>query len=1323
MGHPLNFTRQSCFVLQILALALCLGMVPASGRAEAPDAAPAQTRQADPASFIVSGDTVLTVHQDATAEKLVTVRVKILGGSALRSMGQQTLGYHEGSQSLDIVEAYTEKLDGRKIQVNPASIMTRDAASGLALVYLHDLKTRTIIFPDLAIGDAIVFTYRLVEKTTAFPGHFYDMWTFPREVPYGETRVQIVAPKDSPLKVATSGEELERQTVEDGNTIHHLITYHPKLRVFAEPGQTSALDRDPRILISTFRNYEDLGRSWMADSGSHAQVTPEIVALAEEITNGIAGKRAQAEAIDRWVKTNIRYVAVLLNAAAGVVPHETAEILKNRYGDCKDHAALMSALLAAKHIASELVLIEAGNSYTRPELATPAFGNHMIIYLPDFGLYDDPTVSAAAFGVLMWGDYDKPVLRFSASGGHLDRTPPMRADDNTTANRTKITVAADRSITGETAEINTGIFAINSRSTATEMYHSGLEKGAESQLRSNGTPGSGRFEFGSLSDLVDPFVIKGKFTINYRMNTAPNASPAIPFGLAARARAGKVLLGSRYEGRKLPFVCYAGRQVEEIDVTFADGLPLPLAIKGRKIENRLFTYISDYRLDDRTLKVRREFVSRVPGQVCAPEVEAEIATPLRAVQDDLDTRMRMPAVSAASTEPASEGRSQASAEPKPQPRAATPMPSALQAETPADPKTDGQNKVPVEPNSGRPVEPRAEPVPEPHVETGIQRKPTPPTDGLASNWDRCLGVDDALPDLQIHGCTAVIQSGLGTSRMLVLAFTNRGFAHRTKGDYDRAIQDFGQAIRLAPNHAPAFNGRGMAWQSKGEADRAIADFDEAIRLNPKFARAFANRGSVYTVNAEHQRAKQDFDQAIGLDSTLAFAFVGRGRIHRSTGDYVRALQDFEHATRLQPKNAAAWNGRCYTHAVVGRLLQMALAECNQSLMLQPNNSHALDSRGFTYLKLGELDRAIADYDAALRLDPKALHSLYGRGVARLKRGDIGGGNADIAAAKSIDPAIAEEFTKYGVTAATAITNTPRLVNEMREAIVTENGLEGTFVRPGGDGPFPAVLIIAGSGPTDRDGNNNLGLMPASYRKLADALAVAGVASLRYDKRLVGKSADPKLHESDVHFGTFIDDAANWAGWLSRQPGVGSVFLAGHSEGALIASAAAKRVQVAGVVLLTGAGRRIGYVLRSQLAAGPMPETLRAEAAKILAELEAGRKVDTVNPPLFAIFRPSVQPFLISWLSLDPAEEIRNIKAPVLIVWGRRDLQVAEADFQALARARPDAELLVIDTMNHVLKDVGEGREANQLGYSDPALPLAHGLTERIVTFIVRHQAT
>jgi alpha-beta hydrolase superfamily lysophospholipase len=296
---------------------------------------------------------------------------------------------------------------------------------------------------------------------------------------------------------------------------------------------------------------------------------------------------------------------------------------------------------------------------------------------------------------------------------------------------------------------------------------------------------------------------------------------------------------------------------------------------------------------------------------------------------------------------------------------------------------------------------------------------------------------------------------------------------------------------------------------------------------------------------------------------------------------------------------------------------------------------------------------------------------------------------------------------------------PATQASLGETIMHENGLEGTYLRPEGHGPFPAALIIAGSGPTDRDGNAPVvGLKTNAYRLLAEALAAAGIASLRYDKRGIGASAAAGLHEAELRFDSFIGDAEAMIRWMAGQPGVGPIFLIGHSEGALIALAASNRLKVAGVVSLAGAGRGIGAVLRSQLAGSPFQE----EASKLLGELEAGRTVSGVSPALYPLFRPSVQPFMMSWLRLDPAREAKTSKAPLLIVWGRRDLQVSEADFDALARARPDAQTLVIDSMNHVLKDVGESREANQLAYVNPVLPLAHGLAQAIVAFILEHAA-
>src|SRR5262249_39948495 len=310
-------------------------------------------------------------------------------------------------------------------------------------VLQRDFKSTTIIFPDLAVGDSLVFTYRLTTRGGVLGRHVDDVHMFPRQIPLAASTLRVVAPKSAGLKIAVIGDGLAHTKVEARDSITHNVSYAPPPHIDPEAGETSLLDRDPRVIISTFKDYEDLGRSWVAMAESRLRVTPEIQALADQITNGITDRRAQAEAIDRWVKRNIRYVALYLDAAAGWIPHEPNEIRKLRYGDCKHLATLMGALPAAKGIASEAVAINAGNVYTLPQVAVRGYFNHMIIYLPEFRLYDDPTVSTAAFGVLGRGDYDKPVLRMSANSVSLDRTPPMRPQEHVSKNETRIAVAAD----------------------------------------------------------------------------------------------------------------------------------------------------------------------------------------------------------------------------------------------------------------------------------------------------------------------------------------------------------------------------------------------------------------------------------------------------------------------------------------------------------------------------------------------------------------------------------------------------------------------------------------------------------------------------------------------------------------------------------------------------------------------------------------------------------------------------------------------------------------------------------------------------------------
>jgi pimeloyl-ACP methyl ester carboxylesterase len=287
------------------------------------------------------------------------------------------------------------------------------------------------------------------------------------------------------------------------------------------------------------------------------------------------------------------------------------------------------------------------------------------------------------------------------------------------------------------------------------------------------------------------------------------------------------------------------------------------------------------------------------------------------------------------------------------------------------------------------------------------------------------------------------------------------------------------------------------------------------------------------------------------------------------------------------------------------------------------------------------------------------------------------------------------------------------------AEVAAGGLAGTLVMPGGVERPPVALIIAGSGPTDRDGTGP-GVAFPYLRRLTDGLAARGIASLRYDKRGIGGSRTAALPEDRLRIDRFVDDAAIWVDWLRRRQELGPVFAVGHSEGGLIASLMVARSDVRGLVLLNSPGRRFATVLRQQLEP-TLPSALRDEALATLAALERGERVTTVSPELAPLFRPSVQPYLMSLMPIDPAAILAAATVPVMMVSGGRDLQIGAADAEALLRARPDARRWHGDDMNHVLAATPGDRTENLRTYADPAAPLAAGLVEAIADFIFRYR--
>lgn len=282
-------------------------------------------------------------------------------------------------------------------------------------------------------------------------------------------------------------------------------------------------------------------------------------------------------------------------------------------------------------------------------------------------------------------------------------------------------------------------------------------------------------------------------------------------------------------------------------------------------------------------------------------------------------------------------------------------------------------------------------------------------------------------------------------------------------------------------------------------------------------------------------------------------------------------------------------------------------------------------------------------------------------------------------------------------------------------------LHGSLVLPQRQSPGPVALLIAGSGPTDRNGNNPAGRND-SLRRLAQSLAQQGVATVRYDKRGIAASQPAAPDETTLSIEQYARDAADWSRKLAQDPRFSSVFLIGHSEGALVATLAANQAEIAGLITIAGTGRPLDQVIEEQLSTR-LPAELQDESRTILDSLKAGRLYPLVDPKLDVLFRPSVQPFLISWLRQDPAGAFAKVHAPALVIQGDHDAQVGVEDAEALAKANPHATLKIIGGMNHVLRITPKDFEAQRASYNDPGLPVARELVTAISTFVTQTDAT
>jgi len=294
-------------------------------------------------------------------------------------------------------------------------------------------------------------------------------------------------------------------------------------------------------------------------------------------------------------------------------------------------------------------------------------------------------------------------------------------------------------------------------------------------------------------------------------------------------------------------------------------------------------------------------------------------------------------------------------------------------------------------------------------------------------------------------------------------------------------------------------------------------------------------------------------------------------------------------------------------------------------------------------------------------------------------------------------------------------------NESPLQVAAGSGKLGGVLTVGSPNGGTVILMVPGSGNIDHDENGPGGLHPDTFHELAEGLAAEGVSSVRIDKRGEYTSASAAQGANSVTISDYASDVHSWADEIKRTQHVRCVWVLGHSEGSLVALVAAQnRSDICGLILISGAGRPLGQVLREQLQANPANAPILAQALQALDRLQAGQPVDAanLNPALLPLFRPAVQKFLMNEMSYNPTELIGKVRLPILILQGGRDIQVPVEDAMRLKEAAPNAQLEILATMNHVLKSVPSAdRAANLATYTDPTIPLHPDLIPTITKFV------
>jgi transglutaminase-like putative cysteine protease len=495
-----------------------------------------------------------------------------------------------------------------------------------------------VVFPDVVVGDTVVFSYQLVQTEPLFPGHFSVAQTFSDQYAFDDITVRFDYPAS--LWVQYDSRKM-KETQIDGKDGRRIIewTYSNPNPVKSERRDYSVqdLEKEAGFAFSTFRTYADIATAYGVRALPKAAVSERIQKLADEIAKDQSSPQDQARALYEWVAKNITYGGNCIGVGA-VVPRDVSFILDNKMGDCKDHATLLQALLAARGIKSTQALLNAGSVYRLPRVPVVSTVNHVINYLPAFDLFVDSTSNSTPFGMLPFQDQDKPVLLVEGFRPGV-KTPISPIGSNQQRTKSILKIAQNGSISGSIEVFQHGESAVQTRSWARTITKEWEADFIKNMFLQQNMIGSGKFAKDDPAALSDAYHYKADFKLEKFVKLPGSGAFYIYPLLGSAGSVQNFLTYSMEPEKEADVACSSGALTEEYEIELPGTMKVLSIPDDVKVASDFLSYSATYQLKENILTVKREIDDRTKGNVCPPQIFVQYKELGEKVMDDLKSQV------------------------------------------------------------------------------------------------------------------------------------------------------------------------------------------------------------------------------------------------------------------------------------------------------------------------------------------------------------------------------------------------------------------------------------------------------------------------------------------------------------------------------------------------------------------------------------------------------------------------------------------------------------------------------------------------------------